>query len=118
MPSALTPSPSKHLPDAALMRIAERFRALSEPVRLRLLNCLMDGEKTVTQLVEAARTGQANVSKHLAVLRQAGMVATRREGLNTLCSISDPAVHQLCEIMCSRLKAEHEEMTRQLEGIG
>ncbi len=106
---------AKALSDAALALIAERFRALAEPVRLRLLNTLMQGEKTVTQLVEAAGTGQANVSKHLAVLKQARMVATRREGLHTLCSISDPVIFQLCELMCARLKHEHEERGRILE---
>lgn len=94
--------------------IAARFRALSEPVRLRLLNTLMQGECSVTQLVEASGTGQANVSKHLAVLRDSGMVATRREGLLTMCSIADPIIIQLCDIMCAKIKAEHEEKRRAL----
>jgi len=107
-------SQPKALSDTALVLIAARFRALSEPVRLRLLNTLMQGERSVTQLVEASGTGQANVSKHLAVLREAGMVAMRREGLLTMCSIADPAINQLCEIMCARLKAEHVERGRAL----
>jgi len=104
----------KPLTDAALELIAQKFRALSEPVRLKLLNTLMQGEKNVTQLVEATGSGQANVSKHLSILKQADMIATRREGLSTVCSISDPAVYQLCEIMCARLKAQHEERSRSL----
>ena len=104
----------KALSDSALGLIASRFRALSEPVRLRLLNTLMQGERSVTQLVEASGTGQANVSKHLAVLREAGMVAMRREGLLTICSIADPAIVELCDIMCARLKAEHEERAKAL----
>ena len=104
----------KALSDTALSLIAARFRALSEPVRLRLLNTLMQGEHSVTQLVEASGTGQANVSKHLAVLRDAGMVAMRREGLLTMCSIADPVITQLCEIMCARLKAEHAELGKAL----
>jgi len=111
------PRPVKQLPDAALELIAQRFRALSEPVRLRLLNALMQGEKNVTQLVEAARTGQANVSKHLSVLKQAGMISTRRDGLTTVCAISDPAISQLCGIMCARLKDEHERRARHLKGL-
>lgn len=111
-----SPAP-KALSDAALAMIASRFRALGEPLRLRLLNKLMEGEFTVGQLAEVASTGQANVSKHLAVLKEAGMVSTRREGLSTYCSIADPAVFQLCEIMCARLKAEHEERARHLDGV-
>jgi DNA-binding transcriptional ArsR family regulator len=107
-------SPAKALPDAALEMIASRFRALSEPVRLRLLNTLMSGERNVSQLVESTGTGQANVSRHLAVLRDAGMIAMRREGLTTVCSISDPSVYQLCEIMCSRLRADAEARAKAL----
>ncbi len=113
--SRTAPPPEKSLPDAALAMIAERFRALSEPVRLRLLSTLMAGERNVTQLVEAAGTGQANVSKHLSILKQAGMIATRREGLSTICAIADPSIYQLCEIMCTRLKAEHTERGKALE---
>ena len=104
----------KTLSDTALTMIAARFRALSEPVRLRLLNTLMQGERSVTQLVEASGTGQANVSKHLAVLREAGMVTVRREGLLTMCSIANPVIVQLCDLMCARLKVEHEERGKAL----
>ena len=111
---ATTPA-DKSLQDAALEMIAGRFRALSEPVRLRLLSTLMTGECNVTQLVAAAGTGQANVSKHLSILKQAGMITTRREGLSTICAIADPSIYQLCEIMCARLKAEHTERGKALE---
>ena len=108
---------AKALSDATLELIAQRFRALAEPIRLKLPNTLMQGERNVTQLVEAAGTGQANVSKHLSVLKQVGMIATRRDGLVTLCSIADPSIKQLCEIMCSRLKAEHEQRAKEFEGL-
>jgi ArsR family transcriptional regulator len=103
------------LADAALEMVAARFRALAEPVRLRILSTLMQGERTVGQLVEASATGQANVSKHLAILRDAGMVSTRREGVTTVCSIADPAIHQLCDLMCKRLRAEMEAKAQALE---
>jgi DNA-binding transcriptional ArsR family regulator len=107
----------KVLSAAALELIAARFRALSVPVRLRILTVLMRGEKNVMQLMEATGTGQANVSKHLSVLRQVGMVTARKEGLNTYCSIADPSIHQLCEIMCERLKVEHQDRSRRLRGL-
>ena len=100
--------PAKELSPLALELVAGRFKALSEPVRLRLLNVLMQGEHTVGQLVEASGSGQANVSKHLAVLREAGMVGTRKEGLSTVCFIADDIVKDLCEMMCSRLREEME----------
>ena len=105
---------AKALSPLALELIASRFRALSEPVRLRLLNLLMQGESAVGQLVVAAGTGQANVSKHLAVLRNAGMVGVRKEGLNSIYFITDPVVIELCDMMCIRLK---DEMDRKAEAM-
>ena len=77
-------------------------------MRLRLFNLLMQRERTVGQLVEATGSGQANVSKHLALLRDTGMIGMRKEGLNTICYLADPIVGELCELMCSRLREEME----------
>ncbi len=112
-------APPKQLSDAALELIATRFRALSEPMRLRLLNLLMQGEHSVGQLVEATGSSQANVSKHLTLLREAGMVGTRKEGLTSICFIADPIVNELCEMMCSRLREEMEDKAKSLaSGLG
>lgn len=108
---------AKQLGDAMLELIASRFRALGEPLRLKILNILMQGEQTVSQLVETCGSGQANISKHLSVLKDAGMVGTRRQGLHTFCSISDPVIFQLCELMCAKLKAEHDERARQFDAL-
>ncbi|TDU81557.1 ArsR family transcriptional regulator [Prosthecobacter fusiformis] len=107
-------SPPTLMSDMALELIAFRFRALSEPMRLKLLNLLMQGERTVGQLVEASGSGQANVSKHLAVLRDAGMIGMRKEGLSTYCYIADAMVNELCEMMCRRLREEMEARARAL----
>jgi len=108
MPAKKKSDPKKELSPLALELIAARFRALSEPMRLRLLNLLMGGEKTVGHLVDATGSSQANVSKHLSVLREAGMIAMRKEGLSSYCFIADPIVNELCEMMCSRLREEME----------
>lgn len=96
----------KAMPPEALDLVAARFRALAEPMRLRLLNVLMEGERSVTQLVEATGAGQANVSKHLSVLRGANMVAFRKEGPTTIYFIADPMLVALCELVCRGLKTE------------
>ena len=108
MPAKKSNNAPQPLSDTALELIATRFRALSEPMRLRLLNCLMQGERSVGQLVDTSGSGQANVSKHLAVLRDAGMVGTRKDGLSTICFIADPIVNELCGMMCCRLREEME----------
>ncbi|MGH7615619.1 MAG: ArsR/SmtB family transcription factor [Gemmatimonadaceae bacterium] len=86
--------------------IAERFKALSEPARLEILNSLRGGEKTVSELVDASGLGQANVSKHLQSLYAAGFVGRRKEGLFVYYFLADSAVLKLCDIMCGRLENE------------
>lgn len=93
------------MPPELLVLIAERFKALGEPVRLRLLNALRRGELTVTELVEETDAGQANVSKHLHILYSAGLVVRRREGPYVRYAIADDRVYQLCDIMCDQLHA-------------
>ena len=89
-----------------LAHVAERFRALAEPARLHLLSVLMEGEQSVGALAEATGLGQANASRHLAMLHRYGFVARRKDGLFVHYSISDPGVHRLCDIMCGRVGAE------------
>ena len=88
-----------------LVLVAERFKALGEQARLRLLNTLRRGEKSVTELVDETDLGQANVSKHLHVLYTAGLVVRRRDGPFVRYAIADDRVDRLCDIMCDRLQA-------------
>lgn len=100
----------QHLPmsDQALEMVAHRFKLLSEPMRLRLLQLLMQGEKSVNELVEAINTTQANVSKHLGILADGGLVARRKVGTSTLYRIADPSLFSLCDIVCNSLQARGE----------
>lgn len=86
--------------------VASRFKALSEPVRLKLLNALEDGEKNVTQLLLITGTSQANVSKHLSLLMEAKMVSRRKEGVNAFYFICDPTIYDLCDLMCRKLQKD------------
>ncbi len=84
--------------------IADRFRLLAEPTRLRLLDLLSDGERSVGGLADDLGCSQANVSKHLALLADAGVVRRRRDGLHCFYSVSDPAVFVLCGQVCEALR--------------
>lgn len=86
--------------------IAQRFKALAEPARLRLLNALRAGERSVGELMEETGLAQANVSRHLQLLFAAGFVKRRKEGLFVHYSLASDAVFALCDIMCDRLQAE------------
>lgn len=86
--------------------LASRFKVLAEPMRLRILHELQQGERTVTQIIEGTEANQANVSKHLGILTRAGMVSRRKEGLNAYYSISDPAIFELCDFVCNKLRTK------------
>lgn len=91
---------------AALEKIAANFRALSEPTRLDILQELKAGPKTVNELVEAVGLSQANVSKQLSVLREAGFLAREQRGTQAFYSIGDEMVMQLCTLVCDRLNKQ------------
>lgn len=88
----------------ALQLVAARFKVLSDPMRLRILQNLEAGETSVTALTEAVESTQPNVSKHLKLMQDAGLLARRQEGNTVYYSISDPTVFELCEVVCSSLQ--------------
>jgi DNA-binding transcriptional ArsR family regulator len=84
--------------------IAERFRVIGDPVRVRLLDRLRDGEASVGELTEWLEGSQQNVSRHLAVLHSAGVVSRRKDGTRVLYSIADESVFALCDAVCGALQ--------------
>jgi len=106
----------QHLPlsDCALELIAHRFKVLSDPTRLRLLRLLMDGELSVNELVSALQATQANVSKHLGILSDSGLIARRKVGVTALYRIADPTIFTLCNIVCQSLLTRGEQTLQRL----
>lgn len=94
------------LSEDALALVARRFAILSEPMRLRLLQILMGGERHVNALADAAGGTQANISRHLQTLADAGIVSRRKEGLQVFYAIADPSIFQLCDLVCSSLEKQ------------
>ncbi len=101
--------PPQHLLD----QVAERFRVLADSTRLTILGHLIDdGEMNVGQLVDALGTSQANISKHLRVLLDAGVVARRQQGTAAYYRLDDPVVIALCDLVCNRLREQAVEEAR------
>lgn len=94
--------------------VAERFRVLGEPMRLRILHTLRGGERTVTELVELTGAGQANVSKHLQLLFVQGFVTRRKAGTSTCYAILDPNVFNLCDLVCGGVEGDLDRRRRAL----
>jgi DNA-binding transcriptional ArsR family regulator len=91
------------LDDEAMEEVARYFGALAVPMRLKILNALRAGERSVGELTEATGCTQANVSKHLAVLAGTGMVAREARGTSAYYRIADARIYRLCDLVCDRI---------------
>ncbi len=100
------------VPTEVVQQVADYFSVLGEPMRLRILNLLRDGEKCVQDLVEATETSQANVSKHLKVMLQAGILSRRSEGTSAFYRVSDDLSYELCNLVCDRIASRIEEQAK------
>jgi DNA-binding transcriptional ArsR family regulator len=100
------------LPDDLVELIADRFRALAEPTRIKLLDRLRKGEATVLELTALVGTTQQNVSKHLNLLQHAGIGTRRRQGNFAYYRIVDETVFALCEAVCGSLRDRFETLGR------
>jgi DNA-binding transcriptional ArsR family regulator len=97
--------------------IARRFRVIGEPMRIRLLDRLRDREASVQELTEALGASQQNVSKHLQLLADAGIVGRRREGNRVYYRIVDESVLALCEHVCGAVQRQLAELSALVEGV-
>ena len=92
------------VPAELLERVAEIFRVLSDPSRLEILQALMNGPLAVGQVVHATGKGQANVSRHLALLAAAGLVSRTARGNQAIYEVADPLVYKLCDMVCGSIR--------------
>ena len=104
------------LPDELVELIAERFRVIGEPMRIKLLDQLREGPATVGELAGTLGTSQQNVSKHLGVLHGAGVVSRSKEGTFVRYTITDESVFDLCEQVCGAVNRQLRELDRLLQG--
>ncbi len=96
------------LPDEALAQVAAYFQALSEPTRLQILNLLRQQERSVGELAELCGCSSANISRHLALLTQRGMVARQSRGNSAIYDIADPSIYALCDLVCGNIARQLE----------
>ena len=104
------------LPDPLIDLIAQRFRVIGEPMRIKLLDALRDGDATVGELVNRLGASQQNVSKHLGILAQAGIVNRAKDGTFVRYAIADASIFALCEQVCGGLRQQLAELDQILTG--
>jgi DNA-binding transcriptional ArsR family regulator len=109
--------PPMTLPPSALAQVADYFKVLSELSRLQVLCSLKSGSKNVTEIMEETGLGQANVSKHLKILAQAGIVSRTPQGVSVYYEIAEPFIFDLCELVGDRLSIRLDEQSQQLKQL-
>ena len=106
------------LPDDLVELIARRFRVIGEPMRIRLLDRLRDGEATVSELAEALDASQQNISKHLSVMADVGILGRRKDGNHVHYRIFDEGVFALCDQVCGSVQQQLRTLNELVEGVG
>jgi len=102
--------------DELFGQIAERLKALADPNRLRILHALEDRERNVSDLLAELGGSQANLSKHLARMRRAGILASRREGTSVYYRVADPAAFAVCRTVCDAMERQLDETREAIRG--
>ena len=100
------------LPDEALAQVAAYFQALSEPTRLQILNLLRRQERNVGELAQLCGCTSANISRHLALLTQHGLVSRETRGNSAYFRIADPSIYELCDLVCGNIVRQYERTAR------
>lgn len=106
-PSLACPN-MEDLPQEALEQVAAYFQALSEPTRLRILNLLRKQERSVGELAQLCGYSSANISRHLSLLTQHGLVERESRGNSAIYSITDKSVYSLCDLVCGNIARQLE----------
>jgi len=97
---------SRDISDEGMALLARRFAVLGDPLRLKLLHALFNGEKSVGDLVALSHSTQPNVSRHLHKLMHTGTVSRRKQGTTVFYTIADPTLLKLCELVCGSLEKQ------------
>ncbi len=90
--------------DDFFSKIAETYKALADPTRLKVLYSLKGGPKSVSELMEILKIKQANLSKHLSILRNSGILKAKREKNNVYYSLTDNKITSICDMICNYIK--------------
>ena len=98
-------SPKSAFPSTeTVSHIATMLKAMGDPLRLRILYHLRQREYSVSELVEELGCSQANVSKHLAILKAAALVESRTDKQSRLYHVTDPVVDSVCDSVCGSVE--------------
>ena len=107
----------KNLSPQTITLVAEQFKVLSDSMRLEILHTLQEGEKSVMQIVDSTGASQPNVSKHLKILQNAGILSRRQEGNLVFYKIADENIFTLCDLVCNSIETRLRNQTEVFANI-
>lgn len=107
----------KNLPPEALQQVASYFQTLAEPTRLRILNFLRQGEHNVGELAQLCGYTAANISRHLSLLTQQGLVERESRGTSVYYKIADDSVYALCDLVCDNIARQYERSAKSQQAL-
>ena len=107
----------KNLPPEALQQVASYFQTLAEPTRLRILNFLRQGEHNVGELAQLCGYTAANISRHLSLLTQQGLVERESRGTSVYYKIADDSVYALCDLVCDSIARQYERAAKSQQAL-
>lgn len=102
---------------AILAAVSDYFKVLSETSRLQILTCLQAGPMNVMEIAAATGLGQANLSKHLKVLTQAGILSRQPQGTSVYYQLADPMIFEFCELACARISDRLHQQAESLKAL-
>ena len=107
----------KNLPPEVLQQVASYFQTLAEPTRLRILNFLRQGEHNVGELAQLCGYTAANISRHLSLLTQQGLVERESRGTSVYYKIADDSVYALCDLVCDNIARQYERAAKSQQAL-
>jgi DNA-binding transcriptional ArsR family regulator len=107
--SSRAPAAGSNELDLVFTVVARYFGLLSEPTRLKILHTICQDERSVSAIVEATGATQTNVSRHLALMHQAGVVSRRRAGNTVYYRVDDPEFVEICRSVCVQIASRIDE---------
>ncbi len=88
---------------------AEILKALAQPTRMKILECLRDGEKCICEIVPAINGEQSNISRHISLMQKSHLVTTRKDGVKVMVKVRDPKIFEILDSVSLLLKKQIQE---------
>jgi len=88
---------------------AEILKALAQPTRLKILECLRNGEKCICEIVPALNGEQSNISRHISLMQKSHLVTTRKDGVKVMVRVRDPKIFEILDSVSLLLKKQIQE---------